>query len=138
MESYHAWARIFELHRDYYWIVDRFHISARSYQLHHSKRDFQFEWLEERLVALNFHLVHCVRRPESFEDARAERLTFSENPTRYDNLQKFVEEQELMRRLVKESRLPSLEIDISDNDVEGAAHTILNWVESTGGFWRVS
>jgi hypothetical protein len=89
LEAYHTWARIFELHRDYYWIVDRFHISTRSYQLRHAKRDIQFEWLEERLEALNFHVVHCVRRPDTFEAARAERLTYSENPTRYNNLQEF-------------------------------------------------
>lgn len=137
LEAYHTWARIFELHRDYYWIVDRFHISTRSYQLRHAKRDIQFEWLEERLEALNFHVVHCVRRPDTFEAARAERLTYSENPTRYNNLQEFEEEQELMRRLVSESRLPTLEVEVSDNNVDRAATTILDWVESTGGFWRV-
>jgi len=136
MEAYHTWARIFELHRDYYWIVDRFHISTRSYQLQHAKRDFQFEWLEERLEALNFHLVHCVRTPATFEVARDERLMYSENPTRYDDLQKFVEEQELMRHLVRESRLRTLEVDVSDNDVARTSTTILDWVESTGGFWR--
>jgi regulator of PEP synthase PpsR (kinase-PPPase family) len=137
MEAYHTWARIFELHRDYYWIVDRFHISTRSHQLVYAARDFQFEWLEERLHALNFHLVHCVRQPETFAHARAERLTYSENPTRYDDLQIFVEEQDLMRRLMSESRLRTLEVDVSDNDVDRAATTILDWVESTGGFWKV-
>jgi hypothetical protein len=137
MEAYHAWARIFELHRDYYWIVDRFHISTRSYQLQHAKRDYQFEWLEERLEALNFHMVLCVRLPETFEAARAERLKYSENPTRYDDLEKFLKEQDLMRRLMSESRLRTLEVDISDNDVDRAATRVLDWVESTGGFWRV-
>lgn len=137
MEGYHTWARIFELHRDYYWIVDRFHISTRSYQLVHTGRDFRFEWLEERLSALNFHMVHCVRLPETFEAARAERLKYSENLTRYDDLQKFVAEQELMRRLMSESLLPTLEVDVSDNDVDRVASTVLDWVENTGGFWRV-
>lgn len=137
LESYHTWARIFELHRDYYWIVDRFHISTRSYQLKQNMRDFKFEWLEERLNSLNFHLVQCVRHPETFEQAREERLKYSENPTRYNDLQKFIDEQEFLRRLVGESMLPSLEVDVSDNDVERAANTILDWVESRGGFWRV-
>jgi hypothetical protein len=137
MEAYHAWVRIFELHRDYYWIVDRFHISTRSYQLQHAKRDFQFEWLEERLEVLNFHMVQCVRRPETFAAARTARLAYSENPTRYNDLQKFVAEQDLMRRLVGESRLRTLEVDVSDNDVDRAATIILDWVESTGGFWRL-
>lgn len=136
MEAFHTWARIFELHRDYYWIVDRFHISTRSHQLIHADRDCDFDWLEERLTILNFHLVLCVRRPDTFEAARTERLGYSENPTRYDNLQKFDDEQNLMRRLVSESRLPVLEVDVSDGDVDKAATTILDWVESRGGFWR--
>lgn len=137
MEGYHTWARLFELHRDYYWIVDRFHISTRSYQLEHTGRDYQFDWLEERLAALNFHMVLCVRSNATFEAARAERLTYSENLARYDDLQKFVDEQALMRRLVAESRLRTFEVDVSDNDVDRAAAAILDWVEGTGGFWRV-
>lgn len=136
LEGYHTWARIFELHRDYYWIVDRFHISTRAYQLTHAKRDYQFEWLEERLATLNFHMVHCIRSPETFAAARMERLKYSENPTRYDDLQKFIDEQTLMRKLMRESRLRTLEIDVTDNDVDRAANAVLDWVESTGGFWR--
>ena len=138
MEGYQTWARVFELHHDYYWIVDRFHISTRSYQLSYAERDVPFEWLEERLASLNFHMIHCVRRPDTFGAARAARLTYSENPTRYDDLQIFVDEQELMRRLMGESRLRTLEIDVSDNDVDRATTTILDWVESTGGFWRAN
>jgi len=137
MEGFHTWARIFELHRDYYWIVDRFHISTRAHQLIHANKDYPFEWLEDRLFALNFHLVHCVRQPETFEAARASRLAYSENQTRYNDLQKFVHEQDLMRELVGQSRLPTIEIDVSDNDVEKAANAILDWVESTGGFFRI-
>jgi len=138
MEAYHTWVRLFELHRDYYWIVDRFHISTRAHQLLHTKRDFQFEWLEERMEALNFHMVHCVRSAETFATARAKRLKYSENPTRYDDLQKFLDEQELMQGLISQSRLRTLEIDVSNDDVDDAATRILDWVESTGGFWRVS
>lgn len=138
MEAYHTWARVFELHRDYYWIVDRFHISTQSHQLLHSNRTYDFDWLEERLAALDFHLVHCVRRRETFEAARAERLTYSENPTRYDDLDNFWTEQELIRRLVAGSRLPSLEVDVSDGDVVRTAATILDWVENRGGFWRAN
>lgn len=38
-----------------------------------------------------------------------------------------------MRRLVNESILPSL--DVSDNDVTGAADRIADWLEETGGLW---
>lgn len=135
MELYHTWVRLFELQRYYYWIVDRFHISTRAYQLDHAKKDYPFEWLEERLAALDFHLVLCVRVPESFEQARAERLTYSENPSKYDDLQALVQEQDLMRRLVKQSRLPTLELDVSDNNIDRAANAILDWMTRTGGLW---
>lgn len=136
MEAFHTYTRLFELHRDYYWIVDRFHISTRAHQFVHAGRDYKFEWLEDRLAALNFHLVHCVRSAASFTEARAARLLYSENPTRYDDLQRFVDEQALMRRMVGESLLPSLEVDVSDNDVERVAVVILDWLEARGGFWR--
>lgn len=136
MEAFHTWMRTFELHRDYYWIVDRFHISTRAHQLIHAKRDHPFEWLEERLIALNFHLVHCVRRAETFPAARTARLVYSENPNRYDNLQKFVEEQNLMRELVRQSRLPAMELDVSDQNIDRCTAAILDWVEGKGGFFR--
>ena len=135
METYHTWARLFELQRYYSWIVDRFHISTRMYQLRIYGKDYDFRWLEERLCALGFRLVFCTRTLESFEAARAERLKVSGNPSQYDDLQVFVHEQELMRRLVGESILPRLDLDISDNDVAGAVERIADWMEQTGGLW---
>lgn len=135
METYRTWMSLLELQRYYYWIIDRFHISTRAYQLTHAGQDHSFGWLEERLAALDFHLVLCVRSPEGFEQARAERLTYSENPSQYADLRKFIDEQELMRQLVKGSRLQTMELDISDNDVAGAANRILDWMAQTGGLW---
>ncbi|MBU0494748.1 MAG: hypothetical protein KKA73_15305 [Chloroflexi bacterium] len=135
METYHTWARLFELQRYYSWIVDRFHISTRMYQLRTYGRDYPFRWLEQRLASLGFHLVFCTRTPDSFAAARAERLKVSGKPSQYDDLQVFVEEQALLRRLVGESILPTLELDISDNDVPGAADRIADWLEQTGGLW---
>jgi hypothetical protein len=135
METYATWAKLFELQKYYSWIVDRFHISTRAYQLKTHNKDYKFRWLEERLLPLGFHIVLLTRRPESFEAARAERLKVSGNPSQYDNLQIFIEEQELMRRLVGESILPRLELDISDNDLNCAASKVADWMESTGGLW---
>lgn len=135
METYHTWARLFELLRYYSWIVDRFHISTRTYQLQNHDRDYKFRWLEQRLKPLGFHLVLVTRTAESFAAAREERLKVSGNPSQYDDLQVFVEEQELIRRLVDESILPTLELDISDGDVDGAADRIADWLEETGGLW---
>jgi len=135
METYATWVRLFELQRYYSWIVDRFHISTRAYQLKTYGRDYDFGWLEELLDALGFHLVFLTRTPASFPAARAERLKVSGNPAQYDNLQVFIEEQEQMRRLVGESRLPTLELDISDSDVAHACDQIADWMESSGGLW---
>jgi hypothetical protein len=135
METYATWARLFELQRYYSWIVDRFHLSTRAFQLQARGKDHDFRWLEERLLPLGFHLVLCVRRPETFEAARAERLLVSGKPSQYDDLGAFVREQELFRRLAAESILPRLELDVSDGDVPGACERIAGWLESTGGLY---
>jgi hypothetical protein len=135
METYRTWAHLFELLRYYSWIVDRFHLSTRAYQLQAYGKDHDFGWLEERLVELGFHLVFCTRTPESFEAARAERIKVSGNPAQYDDLQVFIDEQELMRGLVSQSMLPRLELDISDSDVARAADRIADWMAETGGLW---
>jgi hypothetical protein len=135
METYRTWVRLFELLRYYSWIVDRFHLSTRMVQFQTYGKDYDFRWLEERLHALGFRLVFCTRTPESFAAARAERLKVSGNPAQYDDLQVFVREQDLMRRLVGQSILPTLELDISDNDVAAAADRIADWLAATGGLW---
>ncbi|HVN14258.1 MAG TPA: hypothetical protein VMT73_00835 [Anaerolineales bacterium] len=135
METYATWARMFELQRYYSWIVDRFHISTRAYQLQAYKKDYDFRWLEERLAPLGFHIVLLTRTPESFAVAREERLKVSGNPAQYDDLNVFIREQELMRHLIGDSILPKLELDISDSDIPRAADCIADWMESTGGLW---
>jgi hypothetical protein len=135
METYATWLRLFELQRYYSWIVDRFHISTRAYQLQTYGKDYDFGWLEQRLLPLNFRLVFLQRSPDSFAAARAERLKVSGKPDQYNDLDVFMREQELMQRLVAESRLPRLELDISDNDIAGAVEKIADWLEATGGLW---
>jgi len=135
METYSTWARLFELLRHYSWIVDRFHISTRAYQLQTYGRDYRFRWLEQRLEPLGFHLVFVTRTPESFAAAREERLKVSGNPAQYDDVQLFIDEQDLMRDLVYESILPTFDLDISDNDIDGAVTRIADWMEETGGLW---
>jgi hypothetical protein len=133
METYATWARLFELQRYYSWIVDRFHISTIVYQRRRYGRALDFRWLEERLVPLGFRLILCSRGPESFARAREERLKVSGNPGQYHDLGLFIAEQEDMRLEVGRSLLPSLEVDVSDDDVAGAADRVADWLESTGG-----
>lgn len=133
METYRTWVRLFELQRYYSWIVDRFHLSTQAYQLATYGRRLDFRWLEERLLPLGFRLVFCTRTPESFAAAREERLRVSGNPRQYNDLGRFVEEQERMRGLVAASQLPTLTLDVSDSDVPRAADRIADWLEATGG-----
>ncbi|QQS35665.1 MAG: hypothetical protein IPM56_15685 [Ignavibacteriales bacterium] len=135
METYHTWLRLFELQKYYSWIVDRFHISTKAHQLQYHKKEYDFRWIEERLLALGFHLVFCNRTPESFASAREERLKVSGKPEQYDNLSFFAEEQKLMKRLVDESILPVLEVDVSDNNISNAVEKIADWLEQTGGLY---
>lgn len=134
-ETYATWVRMFELQRYYSWIVDRFHLSTRMYQYMTYGRDYDFRWLEDRLAALNFRLVFMTRSPDSFAAARAERLKVSGNPSQYDDLDLFVREQEVITRMVGESRLPTLTVDISDNDIPQAVETIVTWMTETGGLY---
>ena len=133
METYATWVRLFELQRWYSWIVDRFHISTRAYQLAEHGRDVDFGWLEERLLPLDFRIVLCTRQPSSFAAARAERLKVSGNPRQYDDLGAFVAEQELLRQLARQSRLQVLELNVTDGDIASACEHVADWLEATGG-----
>jgi len=133
LETYRVWTRLFELQRYYSWIVDRFHISTNVYQQMHRGRSYDFRWLEERLRALNFRLVLCIRRPDTFAAARQERLKVSGKPAQYDDLELFLKEQALFRDLAGRSLLPSMELDMSDDDIPRAADRVAEWMEHTDG-----
>jgi thymidylate kinase len=135
METYRTWVRLFELQRYYSWIVDRFHISTQMYQLRNHGKHYDFRWLEERLLPLGFRLVFCTRTPESFAAAREERLKVSGNPSQYDHLQAFIDDQELFQKLVADSTLPTFTVDISDNSIPNAVEKIADWLEQTGGLY---
>ncbi|HEY3336780.1 MAG TPA: hypothetical protein VGK16_16245 [Candidatus Limnocylindrales bacterium] len=135
MAVFDAWVRLIELQPHYSWIIDRFHLSARAYHVAAHGRDVDFGWLEERLQALDVHVVLCTRRDGTWEAARDERLLVSGNPSQYDDLERFHREQELLRRLASGSILPVLELDTTDGDIEGGCLRIADWMASTGGLW---
>lgn len=85
------------------------------------------------MLPLGFRLVFCKRTDDSFGRARDERLKVSGNPSQYDDLRPFIEEQKLMNQLVAESKLPTLTVDVSDNDVMNAVGSIAGWLAQTGG-----
>jgi hypothetical protein len=130
-----AWVRLIELQPHYSWIIDRFHLSAKAYQRTEHARELDFRALEERLRALDVHLVLCTRRDGTWEAAREERLPVSGNPSQYDDLDLFRGEQELLRQLAAASALNVLELDTTDGDVEAACNRIADWMAATGGLW---
>ncbi|MBK6669322.1 MAG: hypothetical protein IPG46_06400 [Actinobacteria bacterium] len=136
LEAFHTYLRLFELHVDYYWIVDRFHLSTISYQRSQYGRECDLRWVDERLAAAGFRLVTLTRRPDSFEMAREERLVYSENPWRYTDLDKLIRDQEEMRELGAASCITSTEIDVTDFSVDQTADRIIDWVEETEGLYR--
>jgi hypothetical protein len=84
---------------------------------------------------LNFRIVFCTRSPESFEAAREERLKVSGNPSQYNDLSPFIREQDLMRELIAKSMLPSLTLDVSNNNIAAAVERIAVWVEQSDGLY---
>ncbi len=128
IETYETWIKLFELQRYYSWIVDRFHISTIVYQRQQG-RQIDFQWLEKRLIPLGFCIILCKRNKNSFNQAKMRRLKVSGNPPQYDNLNIFIQEQELFRKEVKKSILPHIEIDISSNNLEQVCTNIADFLE---------
>ncbi len=57
LETYRTWMRLFELQKNYSWVLDRFHMSTQAYQMQTYGKAPDFSWLEERLHAVNFRLI---------------------------------------------------------------------------------
>ncbi|MEY7970595.1 hypothetical protein AB8O38_01195 [Saccharomonospora xinjiangensis] len=129
LETYRTWVRLFELHRYYTWVVDRFHLSTAVHQQRHD-RTFDVEWIERRLRPLGFAVVLCTRTPESFPEAREERLRVSANPAQYDDLDVFVREQDALRKAAASSALPVLELDVTGRSEAELADAVTDWYAS--------
>jgi hypothetical protein len=127
LETYETWARMFELQRYYSWLVDRFHLSTMAYQASVG-RPLDFTWLETRLAPLGFGIVLCVRDPSTFAAARLERLKISANPTQYDDVSVFVDEQEVLRTLAKHSILPVLELQVAGRTTADLTEEVADWL----------
>jgi hypothetical protein len=85
-----------------------------------------YSWIVDR-----FHL--STRTEQRRATARAQRLLVSGKPDQYGDLGAFLAEQALFRELAAGSALPVLELDVSDEDVAGAAERVADWLEATGG-----
>jgi hypothetical protein len=127
METYRTWVRLFELQKYYSWIIDRFHISTIIYQRHQG-RNYNFQWLEKRLLKLGFCIIFAYRQPETFIPAQQERLKVSGYPPQYDDMGIFIREQEEFKELISNSLLPHHQVDVSDGDLERVCEEIADWL----------
>ncbi len=135
VETYRTWLHLFQLQRYYSWIIDRFHLSTLNYQMRQNGQAPDLGWLDEGLARLNFRLVLLVRQPASFAAAREERIKVSGNPSQYDDLQPFIDEQEAFRQLTSSSRIPHLVLDVTGRDTADLACSIADWLEECGGLY---
>jgi hypothetical protein len=136
MEAYRTWLRLFQLLPYYSWIIDRFHLSTLAWQQSIGRPPPDLAWLDRELAELNFHLVLCTRRPETFAAARSERVTVSGRPEQYDDLDLFVREQASLQQLAASSRLTWRKFDVSDGEVARATDEIVAWMAQTGGLYQ--
>jgi hypothetical protein len=144
METFDLWVKLIEQLPYISWIIDRFHLSTMMHQALYHHRHYDFEWVEERLVRLGFRLVLCYRDPTTFLKARKERLKISGNPSQYDDLEKFVCEQEKLLQLVDDSKLPKRIVNATDDDVSRMTEDIVQWfrprpvaIRQKSRAWRV-
>jgi hypothetical protein len=122
VNDYHTWMRLIELQRHHGWIVDCFHISTRQYQIQHNQSDCNFDWIEQRLLQQNFHLVLVTQS----------RKVLAEKITQTDLLETTMQSQNILQELVAESKLPTLELDISEKNIQETVEIISLWADEMG------
>jgi hypothetical protein len=128
MQNYRTWVSLIELQRHTGWIIDRFHLTTCKYQLLHYQAEYAFDWLEERMKKLCFHQVLVTQDPRALREAMDSAGRTSQHG-QYDTV---IQEQNLLRQLASKSILPTIEIEVPDNDIQRIADRIADWAESIG------
>ena len=136
MAVFDTWVRLIELQPHYSWIIDRFHLSARAFQLAEHGVDAGLRLAGGAAAGARRapRPVHAPRRDLGGRARRAApRVRASRRSTTTST--RFRREQDLLRRLASESILPVLELDTSDGDLDAACERIADWMAGTGGLW---
>jgi regulator of PEP synthase PpsR (kinase-PPPase family) len=77
-------------------------------------------------------LVLLTRDEDSFAEARRERLKVSGNPSQYDDLGVFIQEQREIQALAGQSLLPLLRVEIAGKRVADIAEEIESYLKQSG------
>ena len=133
MQDYRIWVGLIERQRHTGWIVDRFHLSTLKHQLLYYQAEHDFDWLEERLKPLCFHQVLVTQTPEAIHAAIRVRATSSAPSARLADFESVVREQQLLRQIAAASTLPTVELEVSENDAQQTADRIADWITAVGG-----
>jgi len=129
MQNYRIWVSLIELQRHTGWIIDRFHLSTRAYQLQKYRAEHDFDWLEERLKKLCFHQILITQEPEALREA----ISLSSKKSTDNIIEKIVQEQNMLRQLASASTLPTIELVVAENDTQKTANKVADWIEEVGG-----
>ena len=129
MQNYRTWVSLIELQRHTGWIIDRFHLSTCEYQLQRYRAEYDFDWLEERMKKLCFHQVLVTQEPKALREAFGP-LSQTVQQAKFDTL---IQKQNLLRQLASASALPTIEIEVTENDAQKTADMIADWIEKVGG-----
>ncbi len=129
MQNYRIWVSLIELQRHTGWIIDRFHLSTCQYQLHHYHVEHDFDWLEERMKKLCFHQILVTQEPEALRKS----ISNSSKISQHAKFDAIIQEQNLLRQLASASNLPTIELEVSENDTHKTTDMIANWIVEVGG-----
>ena len=129
MQNYRTWVSLIELQRHTGWIIDRFHLSTCKYQLQRYRAEHDFDWLEERMKKLCFHQILVTQEP----GALCEAIRNAGKKSQHVKFDTIIQEQKLLRQLASASTLPTIELEVSENDTQKTANEIADWIEEVGG-----
>ena len=129
IQNYRTWVSLIQLQRHTGWIIDRFHLTTCKYPLLHYQAEYAFDWLEERLRKCCFHQVLVTQEPAALREA----MRASGKTSQCDQFDAMIQEQNLLRQLASNSILPSIEIEVSEDDIHNIADRIADWIERVGG-----
>lgn len=136
IKAYEAWLCLFETLKYLPWIIDRFYLSTIVVQQELGRPTPQLGFIDERLRHLGFRTVLLTRSTTSFESARQRRLTTSGNPSQYDDMERLIKRQSMFLEAIRNTTLPYMIIDVSDNDLARARNMIYRWLLEDGGLYN--